>query len=311
MSTARASQDRAHSKFSASGSETWLNCAASVALQEAAPAGVDTVWSVDGTEAHDVHEIVGKIVTNKDVKAVRGVVSALKLSTNDKVKHALTSWGLIFKVIKDAGLVNPEILIEKRIHNSDIHPEMFGTGDAIVFVLGGELHIFDYKYGQGHIVNPKENTQMIQYALGVAAKYEYNFSEVVVHIIQPRGGGNIHKFWGLSIGDLKNKWRPLWLKGVARVESGTAKPFVGSHCYWCRAGGNNVDKKVTCPAKKDQIQESRHEKVINKFTEGVENESENEGQEIKPKNESQSGKKAREAFNQEIEAESENVESWF
>lgn len=314
---------RAHSKFSASGSERWLKCAASVGLEEASPPGVDSVWSIEGTRAHEVLEVLLKLCTMKEFSEQSRVASPMTsalLSPNVMLENASEAWVIIRDDILP-GLKKPEILIEQRVYNSDIHPEMFGTVDVAVFELGGTLHVIDYKYGEGHIVDPKENTQMIQYALGLVAKYDWNFKKVIVHIIQPRGGGNTHKLWEVSIADLKNKWRPLWLKGVARVEVGTSKPFPGSHCYWCRAGGNNADKKITCPAKREKMQEVRSEKVLNKFdtpfNEGILTNGEEKSKkencskaEIKPKNQSKGGKKALEAFGQET-GESEDAGEWF
>jgi len=309
-----AHKQRAHSKFSASGSERWLNCAASVELEEASLPSVDSVWSIEGTRAHEVLEILLKLCTMPEFNEQSRTASpktAAMLSPNVMLGHAGEAWVIIRDDILP-GLTDPEILIEQRIYNSDIHEEMFGTVDVSIVELFGTLHVIDYKYGEGHIVNPKENTQMIQYALGLASKYDWQFDKVVVHIIQPRGGGDIHKFWEISIDDLKNKWRPLWLKGVARVESGKSKPFPGSWCYWCRASKPGADGVIVCPAKREVIQESRTKKVINRFNEGVNDVKEkNKAGEIKPKKESIRSKKAAKAFQENDESQSEDVGDFF
>lgn len=307
-----AHKQRAHSKFSASGSERWLKCAASVELEEASPPSEDSVWSVEGTKAHEVHETVFKVMTNPafDMPGPCSVRTALSKSNNAMVAHAKASVDIILGIAD--GLADPEILIEQRIHNGDIHPEMFGTVDAALVELYGTLHVIDYKYGEGHIVNPVENTQMIQYALGFAAKYDYQFTDVEMHIIQPRGGGKIHKRWKITIEELRDKWRPLWVKGVERVTAGKSKPFPGSHCYWCRAS-KPVNGVVVCTAKRDQIKEVRNEKILNKFdtpfNEGISNNGEKQEvskKDIKPQSQKSAGKKAVEAF-----SESEDGESWF
>ena len=41
-----------------------------------------------------------------------------------------------------------EVLVEERLDFSNIVPDGFGTGDAVV-VSSEELHIFDYKNGEG------------------------------------------------------------------------------------------------------------------------------------------------------------------
>ena len=76
-----------------------------------------------------------------------------------------------------------EILVETRIPLSFIHPEAFGTFDAAIVDYFGTLHVFDYKYGQGHAVSPTGNLQMILYGLGLAHRYQYNFKRVRLWII--------------------------------------------------------------------------------------------------------------------------------
>ena len=43
--------ERAHSKLPASGSVRWLNCAASVALEEKSPPSPDTPWSLEAVHS--------------------------------------------------------------------------------------------------------------------------------------------------------------------------------------------------------------------------------------------------------------------
>jgi hypothetical protein len=299
-----AHNQRAHSKFSASGSERWLNCAASVALEEKSPPSADSVWSIEGTRAHEVLEVVLKLQTMPEfMRNARQQLSPAEAALNspdEMVRYAADAWAIIRDEILPE-VFDPEILIEQRIYNSDIHAEMFGTVDVAVVELYGTLHVIDYKFGQGHIVNPKENTQMIQYALGLAAKYDWQFDNVVVHIIQPRGGGKTHKFWPLSIDELRDKWRPLWVKGVQRVEAGKSKPFPGSYCYWCRASKPGADGKIVCPVKREQIQEVRTEKTVNQFSQpfkGGNFGKEESKKEIKPSKQKSGSKKIVEAFDE-------------
>lgn len=230
--------ERDHSKFSASGSERWLNCAASVALEESMPdKNNDTFWSLEGTKAHEVLEHFLLSTRYSDVYNR----FQYDISVDDAMlEHCERAANFIKKLANKHGV---KYFVETRVLNTFIHPEMFGTIDSFIPVYGEKLYVIDFKYGQGHIVDPEENTQLIQYALGIAESYDWDFKTVEVVIIQPRSGGaKIHKSWELTMYDLKNKWLPLWQKGVARVESGKSKPFVGAWCYWCKA-------KAKCPAK--------------------------------------------------------------
>jgi uncharacterized protein CbrC (UPF0167 family) len=273
--------ERAHSKFSASGSERWLKCAASVALEEMSPPSPDTPWSKEGTYAHEVLE--GLLRFGKPIQHCHDQqMLAHCRKAAGYINHAATM------EINDSGA----LLIEKRVYNSDIHDEMFGTCDAIIVVHGKSIHIIDFKYGAGHIVDPVENTQLIQYALGVADAYDWNFRTVKMTILQPRAGKEWAKSWTITAKELKTKWLPLWKKGVERVERGDAKPFPGSHCHWCRA-------KRICPAKK----EKSFNDVLNRFndtTEGNEN-GKKENKEKSHHQEKSKSKKILESFQTEAE----------
>jgi len=233
--------ERAHSKFSASGSERWLNCSASVALEEQSPPSVDNFWSKEGTLAHEVLEAV----LNRAPIPDSFDVTREMISNVEKVARKI-------RAIQQAE--GGTLLVEKRVYATFIHEEMFGTCDAIIAGNDRTLHIIDFKYGAGHIVAAEKNTQLIQYALSVAESYDWDFDRVKMWIMQPRAGENWFKSWTITIDELKNQWLPLWQKGVARVESGRTRTFAGHWCHWCRA-------KNICPEK----QEQRVAKVANYF----------------------------------------------
>lgn len=242
--------DRAHSKFSASGSERWLNCAASVEIEESSPPSPDTPWSKEGTHAHEGHEALLTYILNRDSFDAQTAWEDWKLSALfEMIAFVKQSVTLALKLYRKAG-PNAEIQVEKRIYNTDIHEEMFGTGDVAIIQLYKNLDVFDFKYGQGHIVSPKDNTQLVQYALGLAAEFNWNFQTVTMHISQPRAGKNWHKHWKIDCEELRTYWRPLFVRGVARVVRGGNKPQPGAHCYWCRGA-----KFKTCPVKKELVNE--------------------------------------------------------
>ena len=50
-------------------------------------------------------------------------------------------------------------------------PDGFGTGDCLI-VADKLLHIIDFKYGQGVLVDAEENPQMMLYALGALRQFD-------------------------------------------------------------------------------------------------------------------------------------------
>ena len=57
------------------------------------------------------------------------------------------------------------MLIEQRLDLSAYAPESFGTADCII-AGDGTLHVIDFKYGTGVLVEAERNPQMMLYALG-------------------------------------------------------------------------------------------------------------------------------------------------
>jgi len=57
------------------------------------------------------------------------------------------------------------VLIEQRLDFSKYVESGFGTGDCVI-IADGTLHIIDFKYGQGLLVDAVDNPQMKLYALG-------------------------------------------------------------------------------------------------------------------------------------------------
>src|SRR5665213_1028404 len=177
--------ERAHSKFSASGADRWFNCPGSVELSEGQP-DKSSPWAIEGTEAHEVLE---KIMLQElrsypaDMHEDEEERHFLQKVPKEMYQHAVNA----ARFILDLGRkLDAEVLVETRIYLDFIHPEMFGTFDGGVIDYFGTLHVFDYKYGAGHAVSPKENLQMIFYAIGLAAQHHWNFKRVRLWIIQPR-----------------------------------------------------------------------------------------------------------------------------
>lgn len=246
-------KQRKHSKFSASGAERWFNCQGSVALSEGLP-DKDSVWSIEGTRAHEVLE---KILTalNPNVFGANNVWINYELPKQyprEMINYALSAATFIRSLEKKT--LFSDLLVETRIHLDFIHPEMFGTFDAAIVDYFGTLHVFDYKYGAGHAVNPQKNLQMIFYALGLAYLHHWNFKKVRVWIIQPRiKGYDGPTFWEISLRSLR-EYISIFEAAIDRVELSPNRYVEGEWCWFCKA-------KNICPLK----QEAKTEKAISLF----------------------------------------------
>lgn len=88
---------------------------------------------------------------------------------------------------------DPQVLVEQRLDFSRWVPDAFGTGDCLI-VADQILHIIDFKYGLGILVEAENNPQMMCYALGALDTYDgiYDIKAVRMTIFQPRQAQHQH-----------------------------------------------------------------------------------------------------------------------
>lgn len=129
---------------------------------------------------------------------------------------------------------DPIVLIEQHLDFSCYVPEGFGTGDCII-VSDDRIHIVDFKYGIGVLVEAENNPQMKLYALGALALYDalYDIREVSMTIFQPRRE-NVST-WTIPVEELRS-WAENELKPKAQMAfSGEGDYLPGEWCTFCRA----------------------------------------------------------------------------
>lgn len=176
-----------HSIFGASGSAMFLHCEGSLIANLLAPddAGEDAAY---GTVAHGVAEEWGK--TKKKPKHLLGRSVTVNNAGKDYTIEIDREMMSYVQECIDRSLYLPgKQFWEVKVKYSFITPipDQGGTAD-FVCIIGRKLIVMDWKFGKGHTVYARENTQLMLYALGVLLKYsvDYDIDEVELHIIQPR-----------------------------------------------------------------------------------------------------------------------------
>lgn len=109
-----------------------------------------------------------------------------------------------------------------------------GTGDCLI-VADKLLHIIDFKYGQGVLVDAEENPQMMLYALGALRQFDhlYDITQVDMSIYQPRRE-NVST-WTISVEQLM-EWVEHTLKTKAEMAyQGEGDYVPGPWCTFCKA----------------------------------------------------------------------------
>lgn len=230
---------KAHAKYSASASKRWLSCPGSVQLSVGAPPKPESEYALEGTLAHSCLEIVLKDIFKRDLDLPVILKSLREMQLFPK--EIIDNVAIAAKYIKEKFYLDhihavTDVSIEEKIDCSFLFPNTFGTGDFCAVQEFGKLSIVDYKHGAGVAVDIHNNSQLLFYALGLAHKFEYNFAEIELTIIQPRADhsdGPI-RTWVTDI-DTLLAWKDKFIKGIKACEKPNADLASGDHCRWCPA----------------------------------------------------------------------------
>ena len=198
----------AHALLSASSAKRWIACPPSARIaaefpdRESEAALVGTLahaqaekWFLDGVTPTDPYVL-------RYVAAVTGLVREME---------------------------SPTLLIEQRIDFSHIAPKGFGTADCIIYNRD-ILHIIDFKYGDGVLVEAGDNPQMALYALGAIRQLKIIPNSIRMTIFQPRMDNvttwevDMHRLQ--QIGNHIRKRADLAWKGKGEL-------VAGDHCTFC------------------------------------------------------------------------------
>lgn len=219
-----------HAILSASSSHRWLNCSPSARL-ELEFENTTSEAAKEGTVAHSLCE-------HKLKKALK-MRSKRPLSEydSDEMEDCTDAYvDFVMEQVTKAKEVckDPIILIEQHLDFSCYVPDGFGTGDCVI-VSDDKLHIIDFKYGMGVLVEAEDNPQMKLYALGALELFDslYDIKEVAMTIFQPRRE-NVST-WTIPVDELK-EWANGELKDKAiKAYNGEGEYLPGDWCTFCRA----------------------------------------------------------------------------
>ena len=219
-----------HALLSASSAHRWTHCTPSARLEQEF-ADRETEAAAEGTAAHALCEHkLRRVLKMRSKKPVSQYDSdEMDGFTDDYVQFVKEAIAEAKQYCKD-----PIVLIEQRLDFSCYVPEGFGTGDCLI-VADKLLHIIDFKYGQGIVVESENNPQMMLYALGALRLFDhlYDIDTVSMTIFQPRRE-NIST-WTIPV-DTLVEWAEQTLKPKAELAfSGKGEYAVGSWCQFCKA----------------------------------------------------------------------------
>ncbi len=227
-----------HSKYSPSGFERWSSCPGSIQLTEAHPElePRSSSYADEGTRLHSIAE---------------------EYLTKNLPPNALGDWDAVSDYVlhvRDLGKkAGPQgrVIVEQRLSLEQVVPEMFGTGDAIIYDPKESLiHIVDYKSGSGVPVDVIGNSQLKIYALGAMLTFpDLRASSVRATIVQPRcyhPDGPIRSETYSSL-ELIDFWEDIRV-AAEKTKLPKADFNPGKHCRWCPV-------TAVCPAVRNKANE--------------------------------------------------------
>ena len=215
-----------HAVLSPSGAARWLVCTPSARLEGAFP---DTAGeaAAEGTAAHALCEHKLKKALKRRSRRPHSDFES------DEMEDCADGY-VAFVLEQMAAIPQPLVCIEQRLDLTAFVPEAFGTADCLI-VGDGTLHIIDFKYGLGVLVEADHNPQMMLYALGAVTMFGslYDVAEVVMSIYQPRRE-NVST-WSVPLTFLLD-WAADVLKPKAELAfAGKGDFAAGKWCQFCRA----------------------------------------------------------------------------
>lgn len=221
-----------HALLSASSSHRWLNCPPSARLCE----GYDDKSSNFAAEGSDAHSLC-------EYKLRKALGMEAKDPTEDltwydaEMEEAADGYAaFVMELVAEAKKTcsDPVVLIEQRLDYSKYVQSGFGTGDCVL-ISDGTLHIVDFKYGRGVLVEAEDNPQMKLYALGALEIFDclYDIETVSMTIYQPRRA-NVSTFT-LTRQELLD-WAETVLVPTAELAfAGQGEYHCGEWCLFCKA----------------------------------------------------------------------------
>ena len=225
-----------HAYLSASASERWLKCPPSAKLC-AQEGDRGSPYAQQGTDAHELCQF---LVEQALGRPARDPTEDLTWYDAEMREAAEGYRDFVMEQVESAKELckDPLVCVEQTLDFSKWVEHGFGTGDCVI-VADDLLHIIDFKFGLGVLVEAKGNSQLMCYALGAVDTFGdlYDVRRIRLSIYQPRRE-NVDT-WELTKEDLL-KWADEVLAPTAKLAyEGEGEFAAGSHCQFCKV-------KATC-----------------------------------------------------------------
>jgi hypothetical protein len=226
----------AHSKIvGGSTAKRVMNCPGSVALVATVPPAPSSKYADEGTLLHDV--ICKVLDQDAAPETFLGLSYGSATLTEDLIERKIMPALAALDEI-DANR-DMDFLTEVQVGFGSLIPDVFGSVD-VIGRLGDRAVILDWKFGDGVMVSPEENEQLLFYAAAArnskATQWAFEgVTDVELIIVQPPS----MRRWMTTVDRVRQF--EFDLAAAVRLAQTPGAPMAsGEHCRWCPA-------KPVCP----------------------------------------------------------------
>lgn len=249
---------RKHARFSPSGSKRAIMCPGSIRMQEGIK-DKPSIYADEGTAAHTLAEYcvktreyadayVGQYVNlgvSEDLIVNRSSFGDRSFLISDEMAEGVALYHEVCETVINSGSKDTQFSFENWVDLSHISGMEGGTADFIAYdPESKKLTIIDLKYGMTPVY-PKENTQLLCYALGAANRHHnQGVGDIELIVVQPRIVDPV-KRWVTNAVELLDFEVDL-AKAALATEDPQAPLNAGEWCAFCKA-------EAVCPAKELRV----------------------------------------------------------
>lgn len=242
-----------------SSADRWMSCMASprFCLENAdlLPKDTSSRFSKEGNTAH---EVAAAYLQNREPDPAN-----CPTPIDEDMRWHGWNYAEYVENLRTGGAGMTKLLVEQKMPLW-YYKERNGVVDAAV--LNPEnLHLVDYKYGEGIIVSPENNLQVTIYGRNIVESLKLDLPDsfpITLHIYQPRSrtaGDTPYHFWETTWGEIKRISNEI--ADVAQVVQinnrvqGKPLDFAPSEkaCQWCPASKPGPDGFPVCKARREYL----------------------------------------------------------
>lgn len=253
-----------HALLSASAAERWMNCPGSVAATKDIP-DTGSVYAAEGTLAHSLCELKLRKLYGipRPMKRSVYITRLTEIKADELYQPEMDDCSDTYvdhiRETVSAYQNKPIVVAEQHVDFSQFVPEGFGTSDCII-LSETDIHVVDYKHGQGVPVSAVNNPQLKLYALGAVLTYSAFYPDiktVTLHVVQPRLE-NI-SVWSLPLADLM-EWAETVVRPAAERALSDDAPCIpgAAQCKFCKI-------RAFCRARAEAVNDLRRSPLFGKL----------------------------------------------